>query len=309
MNDDIANSPLARQKYIETFVDKIYDNEKLSVLFTEPRNKFKQYALDMFLNTNLSYEQIDESFFALIEERKKTYVNEKRRNDICTIVENYYFKYEEIFTNTLDEYKQLCLNKYMDTDMSIEEIGNAIAEEIKKKKELLDELKEKDLDKDVEKLDNEEKVEVQEIESEKEPDEEEKGINKSDIAMAALIGVVGAVKEEANGPEIFNPVNVNPPKTSIVLGEPITKTPDTIQPQKTSSELKTMLADKPAPIEVTPVNALEKPAQLIKTNNDKNNSANSNTQSGSVSIFSIGIAILSIAALVLIAMILNLLLK
>ena len=355
MKDDIANSPEAKKAYIEAFVDKIYDNSKLSALFTESRSQFKQYALDMFLYTNLSYEQIDESFFKLIDERNKIYISEKRKSDICELVEGYYIKYQDILSFSLEEYKKLCLDRYLDTNMSIEEIDNAIAEEIKKKKELLDELKEKDLDKDAEKLDNEEKGEVQEIETEKKPDgeeekaeeekienipktesetkKEEKGINKSYIAMAGLIGVgaaakvgsmgkdktkrkmaglvggTGAVKEEENGPTILNPVNVNPPKTSIVLGEPIAKAHDTIQPQKTSSELNTMLADKPAPIEVTPVNAMEKPAQLIKTNNNKNNSVNSSAQSGSVSLFGIGIAVLSIIAFILVAMILNLLLK
>ena len=93
---------LARKQYIESWVDKIYDEENhkgLKALFPEPIASFKQYALDMFLNTNLSYEQIDESMSALIMERKKAYdekIAEAKREQEARAIENIDSKIDNI---------------------------------------------------------------------------------------------------------------------------------------------------------------------------------------------------------------------
>ncbi|MBR3146034.1 MAG: hypothetical protein IKF47_02095 [Bacilli bacterium] len=80
MENEIANSPAARRKYIESWVDKLYDileKKNMLHLFPEPKSQFKQYALDMFLDADASYEQIADSFGKLLEDRQKNYREKK----------------------------------------------------------------------------------------------------------------------------------------------------------------------------------------------------------------------------------------
>lgn len=84
MKNEIANSPAARKQYIESWVDKLYDileKKNMLYLFPEPITQFKQYALDMFLDTNLSYEQIADNFGKLLSERQKTYLEKKKTEE------------------------------------------------------------------------------------------------------------------------------------------------------------------------------------------------------------------------------------
>lgn len=92
MENEIANSPAARRKYIESWVDKLYDileKKNMLHLFPEPKSQFKQYALDMFLNADASYEQIADSFGKLLEDRQKNYREKKEaETEVDTDVEN-----------------------------------------------------------------------------------------------------------------------------------------------------------------------------------------------------------------------------
>jgi len=91
MENEIANSPAARRKYIESWVDKLYDileKKNMLHLFPEPKSQFKQYALDMFLDADASYEQIADSFGKLLEDRQKNYIEKKEAETEAENVKN-----------------------------------------------------------------------------------------------------------------------------------------------------------------------------------------------------------------------------
>lgn len=124
-----------RKKYIELFADKIYNNEKLNFLFPEPIAKFKQYAFDMFLNTDLTYEQITDSMTALIEQRKKAY-EVKREQDIRDTVAKIYNGNEKLFYKSLEDIQNEYVQTYLnDNSLSIYDIENILLNTVKELKE------------------------------------------------------------------------------------------------------------------------------------------------------------------------------
>lgn len=142
MNNEIANSPAARRHYIESWVDKLYDEKhQINYLFPEPITQFKQYALDLFLNANLSYEQIDDSFDQLVTERYKNFIVKermKREQDIRNVVSTIYKENQGLFEKDLEEVQKEYVDLYLnDNSKTIEDIRAIFVQsvlELKKQK-------------------------------------------------------------------------------------------------------------------------------------------------------------------------------
>lgn len=142
MENEIANSQAARKHYIETWVDKLYDEEnKIKYLFPEPINQFKQYALDMFLDTNISYKEIDDNFDQLVTERYKNFIvkeRTKREQDIRNVVSTIYKENQGLFGKELEEVQKEYVDLYLnDNSKTIEDIRAIFVQsvlELKKQK-------------------------------------------------------------------------------------------------------------------------------------------------------------------------------
>lgn len=135
MNNEIANSPAARRHYIESWVDKLYDEKhQINYLFPEPITQFKQYALDLFLNANLSYEQIADNFEQLITQRKKDYIARekiKKEQNIRNVVDTIYKENEGLFEKGLEEVQKEYVDLYLnDNTKTIEEIRNILLQSV-----------------------------------------------------------------------------------------------------------------------------------------------------------------------------------
>ena len=142
MENEIANSQAARKHYIETWVDKLYAEEnKIKYLFPEPINQFKQYAFDMFLDTNISYKEIDDNFDQLVTERYKNFIVKermKREQDIRNIISTIYKENEGLFEKDLEEVQKEYVDLYLnDNSKTIEDIRAIFVQsvlELKKQK-------------------------------------------------------------------------------------------------------------------------------------------------------------------------------
>lgn len=142
MENEIANSQAARKHYIETWVDKLYAEEnKIKYLFPEPINQFKQYAFDMFLDTNISYKEIDDNFDQLVTERYKNFIVKermKREQDIRNVVSTIYKENEGLFEKELEEVQKEYVDLYLnDNSKTIEDIRAIFVQsvlELKKQK-------------------------------------------------------------------------------------------------------------------------------------------------------------------------------
>ena len=142
MENEIANSQAARKHYIETWVDKLYAEEnKIKYLFPEPINQFKQYAFDMFLDTNISYKEIDDNFDQLVTERYKNFIVKermKREQDIRNVVSTIYKENEGLFEKDLEEVQKEYVDLYLnDNSKTIEDIRAIFVQsvlELKKQK-------------------------------------------------------------------------------------------------------------------------------------------------------------------------------
>jgi hypothetical protein len=133
-------SNLFKKKYIEAFVDKIYENEKINYLFPEPISSFKQYALDMFLDTSLTEEEVAENMTTLILQRKKIYeekmLREKREQDIRNAVLNIYSENPGLFDVSLEEMQKSYVDLYLDnTSVTMEDIENGLKQTVSELKE------------------------------------------------------------------------------------------------------------------------------------------------------------------------------
>lgn len=69
MNQDMDREKKVRKKYIELFVETLYG--RFSYLFSEKLEVVKQKAIDEFLDSDLTYDQITERMVNLIEERRE----------------------------------------------------------------------------------------------------------------------------------------------------------------------------------------------------------------------------------------------
>jgi len=141
MVNDIANSAAARKQYIESWVEKLYDEKYgIKYLFPEEITQFKQYALDMFLDTNLSYEQIADNFGRLVEERQKLYHEkkelEKKEQDIRSMISTIYMENQGLFDRSLEEMQDDYVKQYLNNkDMTIENIKTILLQSVQELKE------------------------------------------------------------------------------------------------------------------------------------------------------------------------------
>ena len=136
----MGDNLLYKKKYIEAFVEKIYSNDKINYLFPEPISSFKQYALDMFLDTNLTEEQISENIILLVTERKKLYDENnlliKREQDIRNVVSKIYIENPGLFTKSLEDMQKDYIELYLNNkSIKIEDIENSIMETVNELKE------------------------------------------------------------------------------------------------------------------------------------------------------------------------------
>ncbi len=69
MNQDMNREILVRKKYIETFVEMLYG--RFSHLFSESVEDLKRKAVDRYLYTNLTYDDITKEMISIIERKKQ----------------------------------------------------------------------------------------------------------------------------------------------------------------------------------------------------------------------------------------------
>jgi hypothetical protein len=69
MNQDMNREILVRKKYIETFVEMLYG--RFSDLFSESVEDLKRKAVDRYLYTNLTYDDITKEMISIIEKKKE----------------------------------------------------------------------------------------------------------------------------------------------------------------------------------------------------------------------------------------------
>lgn len=141
MVNEMANSIAARKQYIESWVEKLYDEKYgIKYLFPEEITQFKQYALDMFLDTNLTYEQIADNFGRLVEERQKLYHEkkalEKKEQDIRSMISTIYMENQGLFDRSLEEMQDDYVKTYLNNkDMTIENIRTILLQSVQELKE------------------------------------------------------------------------------------------------------------------------------------------------------------------------------
>ena len=141
MVNEMANSIAARKQYIESWVEKLYDEKYgINYLFPEEITQFKQYALDMFLDTNLTYEQIADNFGKLVEERQKLYHEkkalEKKEQDIRSMISTIYMENQGLFDRSLEEMQDDYVKQYLNNkDMTIENIKTILLQSVQELKE------------------------------------------------------------------------------------------------------------------------------------------------------------------------------
>lgn len=85
MNQDMDRQTLVRKKTIEKYVEMLYG--RFNHLFPERLDDLKKKAVDTFLNTDLSYDDIIQKLLKAVEERDKEY---RRKNEPTKV-----FKKEE----------------------------------------------------------------------------------------------------------------------------------------------------------------------------------------------------------------------
>ena len=227
-----------------------------------------------------------------------------RKKYIELFVDKLYTRFNYLFTDKIEVVKQKALDKYLNSNMTIPEITEDMVKIIEKMKEEYNKNNKKDEPKEVDNIPT--------------THEEMPVTNQEEIEDVEVVHVpVTAPSVEPDWQMDNIPTTAVDTHFSDLLRKDddysdstITKIEDKKAPNKTPDgsiavdELNGMLNDKPKEEKIENKNALEKPKQYVKTNNN----ADSNSK-GFVSLFSIGISILAVTAVVLIAMILNLLLK
>ena len=129
-----------RKQLIEKYVDVIYNDDRINFLYTDPIGKFKQYALDLFLDTNLTREQIADGFRDITLERLKIYTEKKRleqrEQDIRNVVAEIYNQYADLFYVSLIDMQNQHVELYLNNDsISIEDIREKLMNTVMELKE------------------------------------------------------------------------------------------------------------------------------------------------------------------------------
>ena len=77
-----------RKIFIETFIERIYENEKINYLFDESLEELKKMAIDKYLDTELSYDAIADDIMKMVTDRRDKYNSEKKEVNQETPIEN-----------------------------------------------------------------------------------------------------------------------------------------------------------------------------------------------------------------------------
>ena len=274
-----------RKQLIEKYVDVIYNDDRINFLYTDPIGKFKQYALDLFLDTNLTREQIADGFRDITLERLKIYTEKKRleqrEQDIRNVVAEIYNQYADLFYVSLIDMQNQHVELYLNNDsISIEDIREKLMNTVMELKE-----RKKKTANVVPPI-----VKTEPITS---PVVQYEAVTTPVVKTENIDMPIEEVKNESISSSELETIDA-PVQESVAEG----------------NELSTMLEENPEKSDNEVVtNEINKPKQFVKTNDGNNSNDSGNPQSGSVSIFAIGVTILSIISFILIAMILNVLLK
>lgn len=290
MEQDLVKEQQRRKKYIELFVDKLY--ARFSFLFTDSIDVVRQKAMDKYMNSGMSIEEITEDMVKVIEKMKK---NHDRQEQIR-------------------KEKHYDLNDLFDCRVS----GNCLHIHVVPK----------DVRDDMKNAGGPTKY-INDVVAPKLDDALKKVSNilnneEKDVTVIAAISPTLRLTQNLFREKGFDVQETNDPKfTQMFDGAVVYEA--TIQKDKllakqaenkeveqkqeiptevqvVNNELNSMMAEVPK-VENKDVNQQEKPMQYTKVDNS------SNKEAGTISLFSICLTLLAIGAFILIAMILNLLLK
>ena len=70
-----------RQFFIETFIARLYENEKVNYLFDESLEELQKKAVDKYLNTNLTYDEIADDIMKVVQELRRRKENTEEKTE------------------------------------------------------------------------------------------------------------------------------------------------------------------------------------------------------------------------------------
>lgn len=299
MNQDMSREKLIRKKYIETFVDMLYG--RFSHLFPESRDEIRKKAVERYLETDLSYDDITKEMISVIERRKEEREKKLQEKEIPKEEQKHY-DLNDLFDCRITND---CLHMHVVPKSVREDMANAggptrylndvvapkLEEALNKVVEIL-ESEEKDINtvaaisptlRLAQNLFREKGFDVGETTDEKFT----KMFGDSKVFMATISrDKLIELQTKKNKEEVMTTPVVQEPVVKDELSEMFT-TPEPINNSNKVQE-----------------NDIHK--QLVKANN---NPDTNNKQSGVISVFNISLALLIMTGLILIAMILNVVLK
>ena len=200
----MENNNNIREENIAMIAEKIY--AKFGHLYTEDSVEFQRQAINKYYGSNMSYDDIVSEMIKDVDVKIDERNRSLREEGIEKLAGDYFDQYEDIINDSLDNYKKEAISKYLDSKLTLEEIRDAMLEELQKKKEELKEKAQKEVDKVDDKTEAEEKVEATPLEEEEKKEEEpieeyetteSKEEDKQDavvdaVTNVAAVGVVGA---------------------------------------------------------------------------------------------------------------------
>ena len=301
MNQDMSRETLVRKKYIETFVEMLYG--RFSHLFPEGLKVLKKKAIDRYLYTDLTYDDITKEMISIIEKKKEEREKKLQEKEIPKEEQKHYDLNDlfdcRISHNTLHIH---VVPKSVREDMANAGGPTKYVNDVVAPK--LDDA----LDKVVEILDTDEK----------------------DVTTVAAISPTLRLAQNLFRERGFDVGETNDEKFVRMFGDsrifmatipkerlielqkekqtqqiPIQENSVvTTEPPVVKNELSEMFST-PEPVKSNKVQENDIHKQLVK----KNTPNTSNKESGVISIFNISLALLIMTGLILIAMILNVVLK
>ena len=210
----MADNTDAKKNYIDTFIEKLYMNDKINYLFPETLAELQSKAEQKYLSSDYSYDDISDDIFKVVEERKIEYARKNREANICNLTEKYYNKHKNLFPGSLDEAKKDDISRYLDSKLTIEEIDQDMYDRIKKRLEeikddnIQDEKLEGDPHKeDIVKEDNKEEEDTEEVKEEKKEEDKENSNEPNHILLGIHGGIGGVAATGVIGATSLNTAN------------------------------------------------------------------------------------------------------
>ena len=187
----MENNSKVREDNIAMIAEKIY--KKFGHLFEEDSVTFQKQAIDKYYSTSMSYDEIMNDMLKMIDDKIVEFNNKQREEAIEKLAEDYYNQYQSVMDGSLEDYKKESVNKYMNSNMTLEQIRDEMLEEIKKKLAKLKEEVDEAVEEKEDTTEEAEKVEATPAEEEEKKTETEEVETKEEKAdkVVETVGTIG----------------------------------------------------------------------------------------------------------------------